>query len=81
MVDHCNRPEGFHDGLSDLANDTEEDFVADSSELEKLENCAFQSRMPMDGLTEEEKAVFPDIVEKEDRLPVYLHIRNSILRI
>lgn len=78
-VDHCNRPEGFHDGLSDLANDTEEDFVVDSSELEKLEHCASQSRMPPDALTEDEKAAFPDIAN--DRLHVYLHIRNSILRI
>ena len=84
-VDHCNRAEGFHDGLRPLPlnYDTEEDFVSDSAELEKLENCAFQSRLPMDAMNEEEVFGFRDMLDEQDAefLPLYLLLRNSILRL
>lgn len=84
-VDHCNRTEGFHDGLRPLPlnYDTEEDFVSDSAELEKLENCAFQSRLPMDAMNEEEVLGFRDMLDEQDAefLPLYLLLRNSILRL
>lgn len=82
-IDHCNQLGGFHDGMivaSDgIAMDNDEEYTDDSSEYETLDGAAYQSRMSPDKMMEDEIKAFPDVIEHPGLIPIYLHIRNSIL--
>ena len=81
-LDHCNQQGGFHDGLMDVVIDMDEDYIDDVSELNSLEGAAFQSRMDPQKMSPEEVKAFPDVLEQQNNLiPMYLYIRNSILKL
>lgn len=49
-------------------------------ELSTLEGASSQSRLSVDKMSPEEIKAFHDVVENTSLIPIFLHIRNSILK-
>lgn len=67
---------------NDVPNDEDQEqfFDQHDAELSTLEGASFQSRLSPDKMSTEEMNAFPDVVENTSLIPIFLHIRNSILK-
>lgn len=61
-------------------DDDVDQFIDHDAELSTLEGAAFQSRLWADKMSAEEMKAFHDVVENTSLIPLFLHIRNSILK-
>lgn len=67
---------------NDVPNDEDQEQFFDQydAELSTLDGASFQSRLSPDKMSPEEISAFPDLVENTSLIPIFLHIRNSILK-
>lgn len=71
---------GIEHEMMDVEQNEMDCFIDNDSDLNTLEGAANQSRLEHDKLSQEEMNAFPDVLENTSSIPIYLHIRNSILK-
>lgn len=74
-------PEVAMNSAEPVDGDEEVDcFIDNDMDLNSLEGAANQSRLEHDKMSNEEMEAFPDVLENTSLIPIYLHVRNSILK-
>uniref|UniRef100_A0A6P6XSE1 Lysine-specific histone demethylase n=1 Tax=Dermatophagoides pteronyssinus TaxID=6956 RepID=A0A6P6XSE1_DERPT len=63
-----------------IVDDDPDQFIDHDAELSTLEGAAFQSRLWADKMSTDEMKSFQDVVDNTSLIPIFLHIRNSILK-